>query len=223
MALTDYQSLADDLVRDDSGRIATADRDAAIALAVTRYAKDRPRTAVEDLDSGAGGHLLDLPEGWETDFSRLVTLEYPVGAVPPALRADWRLYETPAATKIMLADALPASATVRASYTIAHVVDAETDTVPASDREAVTCWAAALLLDQLAAFHAGSTDATIKADAVAPGSKSGDYARRAAAMRKRYFDELGLDPKKAVAAGIVVDLDPRASDGGLRMRDRRWR
>lgn len=43
MARADYIALIDALVRDDAGDIAPAQRDDALALAVLRYAADRPR------------------------------------------------------------------------------------------------------------------------------------------------------------------------------------
>lgn len=222
MPLADFQQLVNALVRDDAGRIPAPDRDAAVALAVARYSRDRPRTRVEDLES-EGGTALDLPGGFEAGFSRIVSLEYPIGRVPPALIRHWRLYREPEGLRLMLGIGLPAGAVVRATYTIAHELDEETDTVPPGDREAVSAWGAALLLEQLAAHHAGTADPTISADAVDHGSKSGEYARRAASLRARYFNELGLDPKKAAPAGAVVPLERPASDGGPRIRDRIFR
>ncbi len=63
MALVDYQTLTDSLVRDDAGKLTPADRDLAIAAAVIRYSKDRPRTKVVDI-TAPGGHYLPLPTGW---------------------------------------------------------------------------------------------------------------------------------------------------------------
>lgn len=208
MALSDYQSLVTTLVRDDSGKIQTADRDAAIALAVTRYSKDRPRVLVVDLTS-AGGNLLDLPAGWEADFSEIKDLEYPIGDVPAAhIHQDsYRLYQTPAAIKIQLDDALAAAAQVRSRFTVRHTLDVSGDTVPVKDREAVSCWAAGMLLDQLAALFSGKQISTIAADSVDPGSRAGEYARRASSMRARYFNELGIDPKRSAPAGTSVNVD----------------
>lgn len=218
MALADFQDLVDDLVRDDSGKIAVADRDQAIGLAVERYGKDRPKTAVEDVAAAATGQVLPLPAGWQPDFSKLVSLEYPIGEVPPRVLASgtYRLYETPATTQVLLAVVLQAGEQVRATYTVRHTLDAVTDTLPAQDREAVSSWAAALLLDQLASLFSGDSDSTIQADSVDHNSKAREFAARARAARKRYFDELGIDPKRNVAAGAVVDLDLRDS----RNRDR---
>ena len=208
MALIDIQSLVEDLVRDDAERISDTQRDAAIVSAVARYSKDRPRQKVEDVVA-PGGNLLPLPSLWQPDFSALETLEYPIGQVPPQLISndDHSIYTTPTVDMIMLRDSLPVNAPVRVTYTIAHDVTDSADTIPLSDREVVSCLAAASLCDQLAGLYSGDSDSTIKADSVNHQSKAGEYASRAKALRKRYLDELGIDAKKNVAAGVVVDLD----------------
>lgn len=216
MALADYQALVTSLVRDDTGKVTTTDRDRAIGLAVTRYDRDRPRPKVEDVTYAAGGQLVALPAGWQTDVSTLLSLEYPVGSIPPVV-LGWQFYREPAAVKLMLAAALPAGAVVRASYTIAHVLDGSSDTIPLADREAVASWAAALLLDQLASLYAGDSDSTIGADAVEHRTKAQEYASRARTLRARYFDALGIDPKKTVAAGVAVNLNLPDSRGRDRL------
>lgn len=226
MALADYQALVDDLVRDDTAKITTADRDEAIARAVARYSKDRPRTKTEDV-SAPGGNKLNLPSGWQTDFSDLRAIEYPIGNVPPSLleQDSYGLYATPSGQEIQLVNAINAAQSVRVSYTIRHAVDATpADTIRADDREPVCCWAAALLLEQLAAWFTGSSDSSIQADSVDRRSKSGEYAARAKSLRARYFVELGLDEKRNVAAGTVVDLDMSDSQGRDRLlHNRKYR
>ena len=213
MSLAELQDLVGDMVRDDSGQVTAEDTARAIAAATERYAADRPRTAVEEVATGGGGPWLDLPTGWEPDFSTLISLEHPVGRVPPAHLRHWQLYQAPDGTRIMLARRVPADDQVRVTYTARHAVDATRDTTPAGDREALASWAAALLLDQLAAWYAGGSDSTIQADRVDHGSKSADFAARARALRKRYLDHLGIDRRRNAAAGAMVDFDIASSLG----------
>ncbi|HEY9081338.1 hypothetical protein [Magnetovibrio sp.] len=225
MALSDFQDLVDDLVRDSGGKITTADRDQAIALAVLRYSKDRPRVVTEDVTCVAGSFQA-LPASWEAEFSVITELEYPIGNVPPALLnpEGWDLYQGLNGFEIMLAETMAADATLRVRFTAKHTVDGVTDTVPEHDREAVSAWAAAVLLDQLAALHTGKKQSTLKSDSVDHGSIGGGYARRAKEQRQRYFDELGLDPKRNVAAGAVVNLQMDDSRGRDRLtHPRRFR
>ena len=225
MALADYQALIDDLVRDDTGKITTADRDEAIARAVARYGKDRPRIKVEDVVA-PGGNYLSLPAGWQSSFSAIRYIEHPVGNRPATLldQDSYALYDGPSASEIQLIDAINAGQSVRVNYTIRHTVDGSTDSTPADDREAVSCWAAALLLDQLAAWFTGSSDSSIQAYSFDRRSKGGEYAARAGKLRKRYHDELGIDERKNVAAGVIVDLDTADSQGNDRLlHPRRYR
>ncbi|MEX2372410.1 MAG: hypothetical protein WD800_01280 [Dehalococcoidia bacterium] len=168
----------------------------------------------------AAAQLIELPSGWEENFSQVRSIEYPIGSVPPIIVSQERhgLYDTPSdGIKIALLDGVNVGDSLRVEYTIAHVLNGSTDTIASGDLEAVSCWAAALLLDQLAAHFAGASDSTIQADAVEHGSKSRDYAARAGSLRKRYLNELGLDDKKTVAAGAVVNLDQGDSQGRDRL------
>lgn len=226
MPLADFQTLTDSLHRDDSGKITTADRDTAIGRAVARYSDDKPRTKVEDVAT-TGANVLPLPAGWQAEFSRVMSLEVPIGNVPPTIVDQDRYgpYQLPAGTVVLqLLDALNVGTAVRVSYTQRHTLDLATDTVPAKHREAVCCWAAALICEQLAALYANATDSTIQADVVDRSSKGRDYASRAMKLRQRYFEELGLDPKRNVAAGVEVNLNLPTSQGEDRLtHPRRYR
>ena len=106
---------------------------------------------------------------------------------------------------------------VRSTYTVKHSVTASEDTIPAQDREPVACWAAAILADQLAALYSGGTDSTIQADASPGQTRAQEYASRGRALRKRYFDELGIAEKKSEPAGTFVNLDQADSRGEDRL------
>lgn len=223
--LADFQALTDNLTRDDTGKISGVHRDLAINEAVKRYAKDRPRLKRQDVVADAQNKLT-LPAAWEADFSELRSIEHPLGSVPPNYLAQDRygLYDEVGTTKLMLLDAVNVGVTLRVEYTITHIVSGVADTIPVDDREAVCLWASALLLDQLAAIFSGTSDSTLQADAVEHGSKARDYAARAKANRARYFAEIGVEEKKNVAAGVMVNLDPADSLGQDRLtHPRRFR
>lgn len=217
MSLADYQTRTMGLTRDDAGKLSSSDRDDAIAAAVSRYGQDRPRQRVDDL-AAATANLLPLPAQWQADYSLIVALEHPVGYIPPALLGSERygMYrDATQAESIMLLDAVTVGATVRCTYTVRHVLDGATDTIRAEDREAVCCWAAALLCDQLASLYSNSGDSTIQVDSVDHTSRARDYAARAKSLRQRYYDALGVDPKKNTAAGTNVNwhaYDGRGED-----------
>jgi hypothetical protein len=217
--LVDYQTLVTELVRDDAARIVAAERDRAITAAVLRYSADKPQTKVQDL-TPESSQVLPLPAAWEAGFSVLLELEHPIGDTPPTLlRQDrYGLYQEPAATKIKLLDGVTVAAgSVRSSFTIMHVVSGVADTIPLHHREPVACYAAASLCDQLAGFYSGSTESTIQADSADGRTRAQEYAARAKALRKRYFDELGIEDKHGMAAGVVVNLDLADSQGQERL------
>ena len=216
--LADYEQLVTNLVRDDANRLSPQDIDDAIGLAAQRYSKDRPQTKVEDL-TPSDAHTLPLPAAWETAFSAIASLEYPIGQRPRITieSGRWSLYQSPTAITILLEDAVSLSQKVRASFSIAQVLDATHDTIPLADREAVACWAAANLCEQLAAFYSGGTDSTIQADSVRQQSKSQEYAARAKSLRARYLNELGVDDKRNESASAVVTITPTDSRGQTRI------
>lgn len=208
MSLATYQDLVDRTVRDEEERITEQDRDRAIQMAVTRFSKDRPRVKVEDLTS-TDGRYIDLPASWVDESSSVRSLEYPIGDFPPTYIQDslWQLYSTPNTEKLLLISAITASATVRVNYTIPHTLSDSENTIPDRSKEPVASYAASLLCDQLASFYTGETDSTVSADNVDHQGKGALFAARAKVLRDRYYNEMGIDPKRNVASGCVVDLD----------------
>lgn len=185
----DLLGLMEALVRDESSRLRAEDKAAALDLAISRYSSDRPRHVVDDVVS-AGGDTLPLPDGWESE-SELVSIEYPIGNRPPSL-LDASIYTTPADRLLRLGDALPFGVSARCTFTARHIVDDATDTVLVSHREGVAAYAAALLLEQLAAASINDGDSTIAADSTDRRTKAQEYASRARALKTRYADAVGL-------------------------------
>lgn len=225
MSRADYQTLVDALIRDEEQKLSRGDRDQAITLAVHRYSQDRPREIVEDV-VGDGSQALPLPANWEAGFSSLGSLEYPIGNFPPTYLelGAYGIYNAPGGEQIYVRDAVPNGSSVRATFTRAHQLSATADTIPQWHRELVAAYAAAVLCDQLAALYAGAGNPTIAADSVDYQGRSGEFARRAGGLRKRYYDALGIDPKRVVGHSAVVDLDLPNSQGQDRLtHSNRWR
>lgn len=224
--LQDLRTLVDDLVRDVVGRLGADARDRAISLAVVQYGKDRPRTRVSDLaavDAPAPRHL-ELPEEWDAASAPL-SIEHPIGHVPPhALpRHVWALLETPAGRVIGLPRAIRAGDICRLTWTLPHQLGQDVDTIPTGDREAVAQYAAAMLLDQVAAMTSGDQSSVIQADAVDHKESGPNYAARAGTARRRYHDLLGIDPKRVQAASVTVNPPLPATTAWGRLLFRRSR
>lgn len=216
--IQDLQVLVDDLVRDVVDRLGAPARDRALGLAVTQYGRDRPRVCVTDLAAQAEPRPrhLPLPAGWEADASRPLTLEYPIGHVPPRLvpRQAWTILTGPDKQVIGLPDAIAPGALCRLGWTLPHRLTGDEDTIPAGDREAVAQYAAAVLLDQVAAMTSGDRSSLIQADAVDHGASGPNYAARAATARRRYHDLLGIDTKRVQAASVTVHPPLASTTGG---------
>lgn len=229
MSLNHYQALVPDAVRDKDGVISTTQRDTAIQTAVLRYSQDRPRVLVEDITS-AGGYVLPLPFYFRQGFSELQRIEQPIGNEPESCieLPRVRLYQSPTETQIKLPTWLLAGDVARVSYTARHELSADyvnvldetvagTDTIPLEHRNAVVCYAASLLCEQLANNYATSVEPTIGADAVNHASKTETFAARARALRGQYLKDLGIDEKRLQAASATTAISLPASDGGARM------
>lgn len=214
--LADYQTMVDNLVRDDESRITTTQRDNAIDLGRWRYSKDRPVEKVEDV-AGLGTRFLDLPPAWVSDFSVVKSIEYPIGDVPPTLIDSIEFYRSPADLKFFLDTVIPSAVNARVTFTIPHTLDGSTNTIPDKDMEPVASYAASVLCEELSSLYSGDTDSTLAADNVDHQSKAREFSSRARGLRQRYYDALGIDPKRLVAAGAVVDLDLKDSHGQGRL------
>lgn len=211
MALSDYQQLVDDLVRDTTGVTDAAGRDTAISFAASRYSLDRPRKQVESV-VGDGSEILPFPASWDAVSSKVTTIaiggDTPLGAIHrdtptgPELRADY---------------SVGLGVAVWIWFTTPHTLDAVEDTIPVEDREAVASYAAGMLFDQLAANAAGDMMPAIDADTIDHQGKNRDYASLAKQARKRYFDHLGIDPTRLKPASASVDLDFSSSQGHDRL------
>lgn len=216
--LSHFQTQTERLVRDDSGRLLPEDLDLAIEQAVLHFSKDRPRAVIEDV-TGDGTAWLDLPEGWQTDISSLIAIEYPIGSTPPEYLEGFDIYRGPESELIYLGDdnSVADGADARVTYGAAHILDEETDTIPTTYRMAVCLLAASFLCEQLASAYTGDTNSTIGADSVDHQSKSRDYAARAKDLRRRYQDLVGVEDRVATPAGAFVDFDTPPSTGGDRL------
>ena len=204
-SLDQFAKQRDVVLRDDAGKLPSGDRDALLGKAITeRYSKDRPLQLASDVN-GAASNLLALPTSsggtFEEGFSIVKTIEFPIGDAPPTLidDANWRMYRTPTALKIMLDILAPsASDTLRITWTARHKDDATT--VPDPDFYAVCDLAAALCYEALAGIYAQTGDASLSADSVNYRTKSQEYLSLAKALAKRYYEHLGINPSDTGAA-----------------------
>lgn len=210
MALSDYQDRVDDLTRADSEDITQGQRDRAIIDAVLQYSKDRPRRLSAYLP-GDDSQYLPLPDLWIDGLSILYS------AWLDGTKIAARTEETADGFKIRSVVPVGEGSNLVVQFAGLHTLDETDDSIPAMAREAVSNYAAGILMDQLSANYAGHQMPTIEADAVAWQTKSAEYASRAKSYKAVYFDRLGIKPDRLKAASVTIDLDLPNSLGGDRL------
>lgn len=218
MALADYQTSVDDLVRDRDQVIQPEQRDAAIDSARLQYSADRPREVVVDQPTD-GTSELDLPAGW-ADSSQLISIEYPIGQLPTALvpLADVSIYASPAGRKIRLPSATAAGSEARIVYTSWHLLDADDDTIPQRHRLAVASLAASILCGQLASYYATESESTISADTVNRQTMSDRWRARQRDLAAVYTQAVGVRPAdRRMGASKTVQVQRPNSLGGRKL------
>ena len=185
----------------------------AIDAALAIYSKHLPKKVVEDLD-GDGSHDLELPDDWVDEFSVIKSVEYPIDNVPATLidKSEYVIYQTPEAKVLrLLSDTPETGKSVRIVYTVPRV---EAD-VRIGDEDAVASLAAANCCDVLANIFTQLTDSTMSADSVDYRSKGDEFARRAKALRQRYYDHMGISPDGTQPGLSTVAAAP--TSGRVRM------
>jgi len=192
----------------------------AINAALKKYSGHRPRIVVEDEAGNASfDYALTLLAEWTDGFSVIKSVEYPVddtNETPSVLSEDaWAIYRKPAGKALRLLEDTPETTeSLRITYTALHACTDSACTVPSYDEEALQILAASIFCDMLAAYFAQTQDSTIQADSVDHKSKASEYAARARAYRKMYFDHLGVKEGGTPAASVTKDQDAAGSWAG---------
>lgn len=197
--LADYQTLVDDLVRDQSGVIEPAARDRAIAGAVTQYAVAQPRVLRATVEWRVTGVFGPVPAGWK-DGMRVLNAQYPTGQARFVAAIV-----TGGGFALECSERLPAGALVQVDYTAPHTVTADEDTIPEIHRAPVAMLAASMLCQQLATYYSAQRETLIGADASSTETRAREFAARAREYRSAYYIGTGqADPYKSGATGGVA-------------------
>lgn len=210
----------------------------AITSAVTRFSQDRPRRVVVDV-AGAGTDYYPLTgddsvaESWVDGASSIESIDYPAGAVAsgytPSLLDpdnDWTTYRSATLVYLRFRNAAPAvGETARVSYSAPHSHTDASDTVPATDLDALCDLAAHYACQALATKAAGNQDSVIAADSVNYRDSQLRYKQQAEEWEQSYFKRMGIDEKGGTAgASATADWNRSNTTGGAWLtHSRRWR
>lgn len=193
-----------------------ADYAGLVSAALARYSKDRPRLAYKDYAGNGAAYDFALPADWDGALSAVAALEYPQGEREPVhlQRRDWTIYGrgTGIEKLRLLRDTPQSGKTLRLFYTLPHVADDGSTTVPANDLKALAWLAGAEGCGILARRHAQTSAPTLQADAVDHQGKASEYTRLGKELERRYMGHLGLKEGDITpAAGATLDWDGELS------------
>lgn len=223
-ALNDYDEVLKALIQDKATKLDMADRREAILQAVSEHSKVRPLVKRRSL-LGLGSSILGTPTGWDSDFSTVLSIEYPVGQVPPTYLEPeaWLLTSSPTALTpyhlVFPGHHIGTGERLNLEWSVPHTVGESTGTIPDGHYRAVAMLGASYACLQLAGYYSQAGDPLISLDSQNPGSKADQYMRLAREYQHRYREFFGLGPANGkdgaavAAAGILVDIDRRDSWG----------
>ena len=203
MIYHDIDTLAEDLVRDEENVTDALQDFNAIELAMSRLNQDRPHSAVVDI-TVSNSKIVALPSGWETGFSELLKIEYPIES--DEYLSGFKLYQTPTGDKLNLGCVIDGD--VRVTFTKRHVLhesDHALTTVPLELKEPLASYCAHLALLQLSNKYAHDTDSTIAIDSVDHGDKSRKFAAAATRFLKKYETLVGIEKPTDKSSGAIAD------------------
>ncbi len=230
--LGDFSNRVVSLVKDQAEELTQPEVEEAVAAALRRYSRDRPRLVTTTI-VGDGGcyyaiNTTTFP-GWVEGWSQIRTVALFATASPPETADDapdfvdgneWEEYVSATDTRYLYlhSESPTASDTVRCVYTTPHTLSDSEWTGPDQDFDAVAFLAASLGLRGLAARYVHTMDSTIGADAVQYRTKSQEAQAAAKEYERLYYTSIGLDPEAGPAAATVFkDWDVMDSRGRDRL------
>jgi len=204
VAFADFQQLVTDLVPDQASNVAPDVQRRAIEEAALRYGADVPRALTEDVVWLQHGVFGPVPAGW-ADEAIVRSAEYPVGQHPASLLFVDAYRDLIGTWGLESVRSLPEGAVVRVKFSLPHILEGDTDTIPALHRWPVAQYAAHLLCQQLATRFSAERESAIGADVSRTESKASMYARRAKEYRAGYYAGIGVvDPLTQAENGSAL-------------------
>lgn len=204
MAFADFQQLVTDLVPDQAANVAPDVQRRAIEEAALRYGADVPRVLKEDVVWLQHGVFGPVPASW-VDEAIVRSAEYPVGQHPESLLFVDAYRDLIGTWGLESVRSLPEGAVVRVKFSLPHILEGDTNTIPALHRWPVAQYAAHLLCQQLATRFSAERESAIGADVSRTESKASMYARRAKEYRAGYYAGIGVvDPLTQAEHGSAL-------------------
>ncbi len=205
-AITDFAAAVPGVLSDGAGKTTALLPSFAQRAILERYSQDSPLWIVSDV-AGNGGYYMPMPVApsppwpakdapvWETNFSVIKKIEFPIGQQPPqlVLDSDISVYRTPgAADQILINFDIPEPGQfLRVTWSARHLIDGST--VPDRDFYAVVDFIGSMAAEWLASYYVGVGDTTMNVDVTNYRSKSQEMLNVAKTLRKRYYNHMGVE------------------------------
>jgi len=155
-----------------------------------------------DYEGDGSTYNFDLPNGWDSGFSTVRSIEYPVGDQEPELldHGDYELYRSSTGWQLRFYITPADGKMARVQFTALHRLTDTEDTIHERDKRAF-CWlAASLVARNLAAKYAGFTDPSLAADVVAYRTKQKEYSDLADQFERFFKLHFGMGARDLVPA-----------------------
>ena len=218
----DFQAQLTRELKADTARLSQTDLDEFLKRASEIFGNDRPRAVMADI-TATGVFDYPLPSDWDNDESVALRVEFPAGEQDPKIIPidEWMVYRSATgAYKLRFLETSPNNGIIRLIYTIPHVLNPATNTLPDSAFMAAIYKAAQLACESLAAQYARTSDPTISADVVNYRTKSQEFSDRAKDFRNRYEAEIARN----AAMGDIGEWDLTLAGGAPQLFHRpKWR
>lgn len=201
-AITDFTAAVPGVLSDGAGKTTALLPSLAARAILERYSQDSPLEIVSDV-AGNGTNYIATPVApgtgnlpvWESNFSIIKHIEFPIGQQPPqlVLDSDLRVYHTPGKPDTILIDfdVPQPGESLRVTWTARHLADGST--VPDRDFFAVVDFIGSMAAEWLASYYVSTGDATMNVDVTNYRSKSQEMLSVAKALRKRYYNHMGIE------------------------------
>lgn len=197
--------------------------DEAITQAVNRFSRDRPRVTTEDVvgDSGKYYVLSTLLSNWETDFSRVISIDYDANtrissdeSTQFLVRDDdeWKIYRGPDSSNLPVyylyfpLRTPSSTTTLRVTYSIRHTFSAALSTIPAHYEDAIVNLAVSRLMRIVQIHVEKALDSPMGAQFATFRNKGAGFQALVDAFQQYYIEELGGEEVPAASAIREFDL-----------------
>jgi hypothetical protein len=181
------------------------DYESFINEAVKEYSKRRPYQKTVK-NTGDGTFSFDVPADWDTEFSWVREIEYPIDNSPPCKIQDskYEVIQLDTGWKVrFIGEYYPSLGEYfYLRYVIRHSVSDSSTTVPDAHKEAVCNLAASIGCQALAELYGHTANASIEADTINYREKGDMFSSRSKELYKLYDRAV-----KEIFSGVRGELD----------------